>query len=113
MKDAFNMWTIWYLAEKEHGSIGYEVKLSPLWTLCSVGDLHVSNVARSKSLRARCGERGHRCHGPASDRDVGLLACRPWIPWALQFKLNLGLWAYHPYLGDEIPPPIVPTSRPL
>ena len=29
-------------------------------------------------------------------------------------KLNLGLRAYHPHLGDEIPPPpIVPTSRPL
>ena len=79
------MWTMWYLAEKEHGSVGYEVKVSPLWTLCSVGDLHVSYVARSKSLGARCGERGHRCRGPASDRDVGWLDLRYLGPVEAEF----------------------------
>ena len=61
----------WKLETEEHGNIRYQVNIVHFaHFFLLIGDLHVSNVARSKSLGAGRGERGHRCR-----LQIGMLDC--------------------------------------
>lgn len=91
--DILNMWN---LEQEEHGNIRYQVNIVHFaHFFLLIGDLHVSTVARSKSLGAGRGERGHRCRlrigmldywtlGPSVRAEFG-----PTITWEMGFQLGL------------------------